>query len=83
MSSEAAGDRVVVSVADNGIGIAEDKWQEIFGLFNRLHRDDELEGTGMGLAYCKKVVELHHGDIWVESELGKGSVFKFSLPIAR
>jgi signal transduction histidine kinase len=65
-------------VRDNGMGIHPDFHERIFGLFNRLN--PAIDGTGIGLTLVKRIIEIHGGRIWVESELGKGTTFLFTLP---
>jgi signal transduction histidine kinase len=76
------GDRAIVSVSDGGPGIAASEVGKLFQPFQRLSANNgDIPGTGLGLAICRRIIEAHGGSVWVESELGKGSVFSFSIPM--
>jgi len=83
VGARAESGRWVIWVRDNGIGIAPQYFERIFQVFQRLHTRRSYSGTGIGLAICRRIVERHDGRIWVESQLGQGSTFYFSLPADR
>lgn len=70
------------AVADNGMGIHPNAHEQVFEIFHRLNPDGDVEGTGIGLGFCKQVIERHDGRIWVESAEGAGATFCFTLPRA-
>jgi light-regulated signal transduction histidine kinase (bacteriophytochrome) len=70
----------IFSIKDNGIGIAPQYHEKVFGIFKRLHGRGEYSGTGIGLAICKRIVDRLKGNIWIESEEGEGSTFRFKVP---
>ena len=71
-------------MSDNGLGIPEDKISTLFDKFSRVITPEtqSITGTGLGLSICQKIVELHHGHVWCESQPKKGSTFGFSIPIS-
>ena len=83
VSAEGADNEWWFSVRDNGIGIEPQYAEKVFGIFKCLHSRDQYPGSGMGLAICRKIVSRHEGRIWVESELGQGATFRFTLPKTR
>ncbi len=78
--SEEYTDYWIISIADNGIGMEKQYFDRIFKVFQRLHTRDQYPGTGIGLAMCKKIMDLHQGDIYLESETGKGTTFFLKFP---
>jgi light-regulated signal transduction histidine kinase (bacteriophytochrome) len=79
VTAEKQENKWLFKVSDNGIGMDMKYSSKVFQIFSRLHTSDKYQGSGIGLTVCKKIVERHHGEIWLESEPGKGTTFFFTL----
>ena len=80
IESEEQGDFIIFKIKDNGIGFIDESKKTLFTLFKRFENNEEYSGTGVGLSFCKKIVDQHNGKIWLESERDKGSTFFIELP---
>ena len=83
IGAEAKNGNWLFHIRDNGIGMDAKFHSKVFKIFQRLHLQNEYLGTGIGLANCKKIVDMHQGDIWLDSKEGSGTTFYFTLPAPR
>lgn len=83
ITSHVEGDMTVYSIHDNGVGFNPKYADRLFGLFQRLHDSEEFDGTGIGLAIVKRIVERHGGQVWAEGEINEGATFSFSIPTGK
>ena len=70
-----------IAISDNGIGVPKDARERVFMPFNRLHSNSVYEGTGLGLAFCRQVIEHHGGQIWIDPQVDEGTCIRFTVPM--